>query len=395
MAALQIYDPRERAVVAALDRVVGAGVALGRLFRGRRRRPAAPRRILLMRIERIGDLLMALPAIRDVRALAPHADIDLVVGSWNNGLAQAIPFVTRVLTMDAGWLARGGAAQNLGSLVKTARSWAARQYDLAINFEPDLRSNYFLAQSGAKWTVGYRSGGGGALLDVALDYDPRAHTTANARRLVEAAFEQTADAASVAPALLAIPPRAEEFAREVLGSAQRPLVGVHTSGGREIKQWDPGRFAAVARRLVQERHATIVLTGSREDRGLVDGVKAQLPAERTVDLTGRGDLVETAAILERLDLLITGDTGPMHLAAAVGTPIVAVFGPSDPARYAPQGPLDRVVRIDLPCAPCNRIRLPPARCAGHIPDCLAGIDADRVYDAAAAALDATVVPRRA
>ncbi len=74
----------------------------------------------------------------------------------------------------------------------------------------------------------------------------------------------------------------------------------------------------------------------------------------------------------------------MHLAAAVGTPIVAVFGPSDPRRYAPRGPIDRVVRIDLPCAPCNRIRLPPARCTGHIPDCLAFISVDRVL---AAALD--------
>ena len=77
----------------------------------------------------------------------------------------------------------------------------------------------------------------------------------------------------------------------------------------------------------------------------------------------------------------------MHLAHAVGTPIVAVFGPSDPRRYAPRGPLDRVVRVDLPCAPCNRIRLPPARCQGITPDCLALVSSERVYDAAAAVLD--------
>jgi ADP-heptose:LPS heptosyltransferase len=72
----------------------------------------------------------------------------------------------------------------------------------------------------------------------------------------------------------------------------------------------------------------------------------------------------------------------MHLAAAVGTPVVAVFGPSDPTRYVPSDPDHRIVRIDLPCSPCNRIRLPPARCVGHTPDCLEGIDADRVYRAA-------------
>jgi ADP-heptose:LPS heptosyltransferase len=72
----------------------------------------------------------------------------------------------------------------------------------------------------------------------------------------------------------------------------------------------------------------------------------------------------------------------------VGTPVVAVFGPSDPARYAPRGPDDHVVRIDLPCSPCNRIRLPPARCVGHTPDCLASISADSVFRAAMSILDA-------
>lgn len=87
--------------------------------------------------------------------------------------------------------------------------------------------------------------------------------------------------------------------------------------------------------------------------------------------------------------MITGDTGPMHLAHAVGTPVVAVFGPSDPVRYAPRGPLDRVVRIDLPCAPCNRIRRPPVRCVGHTPDCLAGIGVGQVLAAVRAVLAAS------
>ena len=86
--------------------------------------------------------------------------------------------------------------------------------------------------------------------------------------------------------------------------------------------------------------------------------------------------------LERLALLVTGDTGPMHLAAAVGTPVVAIFGPSDPIRYAPKTTRVRILRVDLPCSPCNRIRLPPARCVGHVPDCLEGVAAEAVYAAA-------------
>lgn len=385
MARLHIQDRRERALVGAADRLLSAVAGAALPFR-RRHRAAHPQRILLLRLERIGDLLMALPAIADVRALAPSATIDLAVGSWNADLAAALPPVSRVLTLDAAWLARDGGGLGLRPLVAAARTWRHAKYDLAINFEPDIRSNVLLAASGAAWTAGYRSGGGGALLDVALEYDVRAHTTDNARRLVSTVMEGTP---SDADRILAVPPRAFAEADRLLRSARRPLVAVHASGGRAIKQWEPDRFAEVARRLIGASGATIVLTGSAADRPLVDRVKAALPPASVLDLAGDLDLLTVAAILERCDVLITGDTGPMHLAVAVGAPVVAVFGPSEPARYAPRGAHDRVVRVDLPCSPCNRIRRPPERCVGHTPDCLAFVGADRVYTAAMSVLEAS------
>ena len=116
-------------------------------------------------------------------------------------------------------------------------------------------------------------------------------------------------------------------------------------------------------------------------------MKRALPAASVIDASGDLDLLELAALLQQLDLFITGDTGPMHLAATVGTPVVAVFGPSAPHRYAPTGPADRIVRVDLPCSPCNRIRQPPARCVGHTPDCLVAVSSEAVITAALAVLD--------
>ena len=170
------------------------------------------------------------------------------------------------------------------------------------------------------------------------------------------------------------------------------MVGMHVSGGRAIKQWPETRFRELAERLVRERSASIVLTGTAGDRAQVDIVRSVLPPQRVVDLSGDVDLLTAAAAIAQLDLFVTGDTGPMHLANAVGTPIVAVFGPSDPRRYAPRGPRDTVVRIDLPCSPCNRIRRPPERCVGHTPDCLSGIEVAQVL----AAIDETLrleIPR--
>ncbi len=247
-----------------------------------------------------------------------------------------------------------------------------------------------MAAAGARRTAGFASGGGGALLDVALDYDPAAHTIDNARRLVHVAVGRAPEGPM--EWVLRIPEASRAEATRLLAPFHGALkIGIHVSGGRAIKQWPETRFREVAERLVRDRSAAIVLTGTSTDRAQGDLVRAALPPDRVLDLSTGVGLLAVAAAIQQLDLFVTGDTGPMHLANAVGTPIVAVFGPSDPRRYAPRGVRDTVVRIDLPCSPCNRIRQPPARCVGHTPDCLSGIEVAQVL----AAIDETLRPEAA
>lgn len=375
---LTIPDRRERALVSVADALLWPA-SLRRAFR--RDPDTLPRRVLCFRIERIGDLIMTLPALAELRALVPEATIDLVVGGWNREIAAAIPGIDRIESVDAEWLIRGdGPALSPLALAARAATWRNRKYDLGINFEPDIRTNIALAAAGARRSVGYRSGGGGALLDVALDYDTRAHTADNATRLVQAALN-TGPLAPL-PASLRIPDsHRAEAARLLAPLAASIKVGIHVSGGRAIKQWPETRFREVAEILVRDRGAAVVLTGSPADRAQVDAVKSALPADHVLDVSGGLDLLTVAAVIQQLDLFVTGDTGPMHIAHAVSTPIVAVFGPSAPLRYAPRGVRDTIVRVDLPCSPCNRIRQPPRRCTGHTPDCLAGVDTSQVMSA--------------
>jgi len=376
MSRLTIADRRERALI----RLADALLAVVALARSGHVRPASPRRIVCLRLERIGDLLMTIPAIVDLKAAVPSASIDLVVGRWNRDVASMVPGVDRIETLDAAWLSRDAGGRGVMSLVREARRWRSRQYDLAINFEPDIRGNLVVAAIGASWTAGFVSGGGGALLDTALDYDVSIHTTDNACALVKA----IASGAGVPEARVALRvPEAnrDEAARLMFRFVGARFIGIHVSGGRAIKQWPETRFREVAERLVRDRDAAIVLTGAAADRAQIDVVRTALPAGRVLDLSAGVSLLTVAAVLERLDVFVTGDTGPMHLAHAMGTPTVAIFGPSDPVRYAPRGPRDRIVRVDLPCSPCSRIRVPPARCVGHTPECLAGVDVDAVLRA--------------
>lgn len=395
---LQIPYARERLLVGLAD------AALVTVKRLRFPQPPAdahpdlPRRILLLRLERVGDLIMVLDAIAMVRTLAPDAAIDLVVGSWNRALAELIPDV-RIEILDVPWMARGGRGDSWSALVHRARTWRERRYDLAINFEPDIRSNLLMGRTRARRRVGFVSGGGGASLTDAMSPDPRAHIADNAKALVARAFETVgvkgasiADAQAVSPARLTIPADARRRAVQLIAAPRYggPVVGIQPAAGRQIKEWDPARFAEVGADLARSRGATVVLIGSAADKPAVDAVRAAWPADLPLTvLPPDVDLVLLAAVIERLSLFVTGDTGPMHLAAAVNIPVLAIFGPSLPSRYAPLSVKSRIVRIDIPCSPCNLMRQPPARCVGHVPDCLAGISAADVLRVAEEMLDAS------
>ena len=394
---LQIPYRRERLFVGVADAGLAAAKYVG-LQKGARVPQEAPGRILLLRLERIGDLLMVRDAIALVRQMAPRARIDLVVGGWNEPLARLIPDIDTVEILDVGWMARAGQGLAWPALVQRARQWRTRRYDLGINFEPDIRSNLLLAFSGAKRRAGFASGGGGPLLTDVAPFDPNAHIAQNAAALVARAFSSASSLAGrdfsranqLAAGHLKIPDSARRRAADLLSAAPAgsPIIGIQPAAGRQIKEWDPVRFAEAGAELARTRGASIALIGSPGDARALDAVRAAWPAHiPLIELPHDTDLIGLAAVLERLSLFISGDTGPMHLAAAVGTPVLAIFGPSLPTRYAPLSAHSRIVRIDIPCSPCNLMRRPPMRCVGHVPDCLAGIATADIVRAATEMLD--------
>jgi ADP-heptose:LPS heptosyltransferase len=176
----------------------------------------------------------------------------------------------------------------------------------------------------------------------------------------------------------------ELLSRAELSAAPRPWIGVHPSAGRAIKEWSTERFAAFIDRLVEATSGSVVLTGGPSDRGLVERVGARTQAP-TLRIVGGSGLRPFSAVVEELDLFVTGDTGPMHISHAVGTPNLAIFGPSDPVRYGPENDegLRVVIREPLDCSPCNMIRNPPVECTtASAPECLERITVDRVLQAA-------------
>jgi ADP-heptose:LPS heptosyltransferase len=380
----RIYDPRERALLAGADAVLRGASWLFRL------RPARDRgdvrrveRVLALRLDRLGDLVTTLPALELLRKALPDAEIELAVGSWNEPVARRLPFVDQVRVVDAPWSAWGKKARFRDAVSALGKGG----FDLALDFQGDVRVILLMALAGARLRAGYGDTGGDYLLTHRGRWDEKKSWYDQNVELVRALFPEVAADGPIRPYNFVTDGDRSEAAG-LLEVSKRPVVGIHPSAGRALKEWEAEKFAALADRLSD--FATVVLTGAGSDRPLVERVLART-STRPRTLLGL-PLPTFAAFIESLDVFVTGDTGPMHLSHAVGTPNVAIFGPSDPVRYGPDDSLGlrRVVRSSVYCSPCNMIRRPPAECARAIPpECLSTLSVDPVLRAVREALEGT------
>lgn len=390
--ASRVTEPRERLMAL----VASAGAHLVAPFLASPA-PEKPREILVLRLDRIGDVLMSLPALVALRDALPDARIRLAVGEWSREIAKDAP-VDEVLVWSAPWVGRPDeGASSLPQLVGAARSRRATRPDLAIDLQGDLRATWLMAATGARSRVGYANTGSASLLTAIVDLDEDVSFVEQNYRAIETALGRSAPRQPFR--WLADDRRAQGRARLVrlLGEAglerRGPVVGIHPGAGRSIKEWPVERFVELSQRLINEQRATLLLTGSASEAARTRAIQSQIRGA-AIDLAGRLDLGAFAEVMSACDAFVSGDTSAMHFACAIGVPSVAIFGPSDPGRYFSGGDLGFrsgakhvALAPSLWCGPCNLIRRPPEECdAAPVPECLGQITTQAVFDAAASLL---------
>jgi heptosyltransferase-2 len=351
--------------------------------------PEKINRILVFAYHGLGNFIMYTPALRLLRERYPGARIDLQVGN-NTGCEEV--------------LAGAGLFDNIYNLRYSAgaRAWLKRAkeiretgYDLTIN---EFHSHSWalallVAASRAPFRLGHVTSPGWShrfsrysfIFNIPVAMREDEHETERYLDLV-AAIGARKIGLSEARTFIHLAEGDEEFARRFLsdgGPARAGLVvGVQpgTSPTMRWKQWPIERYRVVIERLLSERRdSRVVLFGSPSERRMIDEI-ARGMEPRVLVAAGRTTVKQAAALIKRCDMLVCNDSGLMHAAVAVGTPVVAIYGPTDIRRTAPLGPLHRVVRHDLPCSPCFRLEGDDQvhLCPHH--DCLAKITPEEVYE---------------
>lgn len=282
----------------------------------------------------LGDLVAATPALRALRRGHPEAEISLVCLPWTAALTPHLaPYVDRLIPYPGAPALDGeGDESALKSFIEEVR---AQGFDLAVNLHGrGPQSTHLVASFGARRVAGFVGGAGEyPTLDVSVDWDAREH---EARKLLLLA-EEVGGAPDGARPSLNVREEDHRRAGELLGQEDgRPLALLHPGASVPEKRWPAEGFGRVARGLIRRGYG-VAVTGSQGERRLSQQVCGLAPG--ALDLSGKTDLPTLIGLVERADLLVSNDTGPAHLAYALGTPSVTVFGPStDVGRW---GPLNR------------------------------------------------------
>jgi heptosyltransferase II len=308
------------------------------------------RRILVRSTNWIGDAVMTLPALEALRRNFPDSSMTVLAKRWVAPLFEHHPAVDRVICFDGNGVA-GGVQETF------RRAWLLRKehYDLAILFQNAFRAALMALLGGARWRVGYASDGRGLLLTHSVARGERQRGVHQVEYYLNLLHSLGWEGRSADPMIHMDPStgrRVEGFLRSRgVGMGER-LAGLSPGAAfGAAKRWPPERFAEVGDRIVREWGERVILLGSPSEKPIAARVRAAMK-HPSLDLCGETSLEEAIGLIGRCSSFVSNDSGPMHIAAALGVHTVAVFGSTDPAATGPRGPRVRVVRREMPCAPC-------------------------------------------
>jgi heptosyltransferase I len=339
-------------------------------------------RILLIKPSALGDVVHTLPVLVKLRARYPRAQIDWLITPENAEVVRYHPALSNVVLFARGDFSKRGrrwrAFVSFFDLLKQIRS---AKYELIIDMHGQVRSAFFALISGARVRIGFdrpvKRG-----LTVSAEHDLKnipSHGWRGAREGSWIAYTHripipTLDVHAidrylwVAPLLglddnppdltIHLSPQTTNKVNRLLEEhgvpASKPLVVLVPGTIWETKHWTIEGFAGVARQFLQDGFA-VALAGTTRDQQRCRQIAAAAPG--TCDLSGKTTPADLAALIRRAEVAVTNDSGSMHVAASLGKPMVSVFGPTNPVHIGPYERPESVVRVDLPCSPCNYRRL--------------------------------------
>jgi len=319
-----------------------------------------PRTILIIQLDHLGDAVLSTGMIAVLRRRYPRASIEVLTGRWNRELFAAIDAVNRVHVSRLNRFSRAGRFGWPLAVFWWGWRLRRRRFDLGIDVRGEFPLALILWLAGVRQRLGWAAGGGGFLLTDSPAFVPNRPET-ESRGALLAQLGITLDRPEELWPIFRAPEQVGQKIRRQLDihGPRGRFVAVHVGAGTSAKMWPVEHWQSLVGRLVVEHGIEIVLVGSRADGTIAQAILAGKTWPGVYDWTGRSTVVELVALLEQAEVVVGADSGPVHLAAAVGRPVVVLAsGTNCPRQWQPRGRRVTVIDHPMPCSPCHRDRCP-------------------------------------
>jgi heptosyltransferase-2 len=317
------------------------------------------KKILIIRMDGIGDIAKSTSAFKALKYIFPHAYISLLAASGSRQLVEVMPIFNEVIYFD--------------SYLKTIQELKKRKFDFAIDLRGDFRNNILMYICGIPYRMGYNVTGCGFLLthvieDTSGDFFKTMHISNLIRMFELKSIDTTPE--------LWIKPEDERFAEENLDT-QIFKIALHPVSARwPLKNWSLEGFSMISNRLLSRYNAELVFLGDKDDAEGIKKIVELIDNKNIKNFSGKTTLRQTIAILKKCSFFIGLDSGLMHIADMLGIPIVALFGPGNDALFSPSNSESIVIKKNIACRPCAM-----RRCIRGDNICMKSITPDEVWQA--------------
>lgn len=318
--------------------------------------------ILIIKPGAMGDLLQLTPTIRALHKHFPQARIDILVGNAASvDLFRHHPDIADVLVYD-----RRGEHRSFSALLSLWKKIRNRSYNLVINFQRSNLKTWFLTSAALPCRILIYHKTRNTVIHAVMDHLKTVKPLGISPDGEQLDLYLSSDDRQYATALF-----------ESHGLNTHPVVAINPGASHPVNRWSTAQFAALADRVSNELNAAVIIVGGGGDTPLAHDID-RLSSSHPLLLTGTTTLLQLGAVLEKSALLVSGDTGPMHMATAVRTPVIALFGAADPERTGPTGSGNRILQAaGLACVPCRS-----RKCSNsHLMECMERITVDEVFEA--------------
>ena len=319
-------------------------------YRKRLPKDFTPKRILVIKLDHLGDVVLATPVFSNLRRTYPNAELHALTGTWSRVVLERHPDVNEVLEYNSPAFCRTAQSTSLKQTLQLYQQLRRQKYDLVVELRGDWRTVWF---SFLRLTP-HRFSRAALQMTNKLglsEFSGTHETTRNLDVLKHADIP-----IPIQTATFSVTTEDEEWRSNFLASheidKQYPLIAIHPGSPIPLKRWLPERYAKLADWLIAHKCAQVLFVGVKDEMPIITEVQ-ELMQGKSINIAGKTTLTQLASILHNCNVFIGNDSGPMHLAAAVGTQTIGLYGPGDPTRFGPMGVQCQTIRRKLDCPPCS------------------------------------------